>query len=218
MAKKDNPKKEKETKIDKQIKKYLPFVVWLLILLAIFFVLYYVFQGLGKIEYKGMTFTREKFGELLVYSYSYLVKNPEGRIIQNVLYLRHNPKENNVSIDCRIVYPEGERVMISINDSGLSECEDSMIAVATLTNFLVSNNLDVKGGTPDKEKAKENNMSYVSCDNYKGDPVIAIRAADETKITKEEPYCYHIDVANCEIQQAIEKFVVQSIIDAKENS
>lgn len=213
-------KKEKETKIDSHIKRYLPFMIMLLVLALVFVVLYFIFQGLGKVEYNGLTFTREKFGEVLVYSYVYLIKTSEGKIVQNTLYIRHDPRKNDIPIDGQIIYPEGLKVMISINSTGLTECEDSMIAVATLTNFLTANRLGVKGGTPDKAEAKAQNMSYVSCDNYEGNAVISIRAVDgnETKITREEPYCYRVDVANCEIQQAIEKFVVQSILDAKEAS
>jgi hypothetical protein len=210
-------KKDKETKVDKQIRKYIPFALMLVGLAVLFVVLYYLFQGLGTVEYKGLTFTREKIGEILVYTYNYYVKSPEGRIVQNTLYIRHDPRKNEVPIETQILYPAGRRVMISINATGLTECEDSMIAVATLTNFLAANNLPAKGGTPDEEEAKRTNATYVSCLNYPANPVISIRAADETKITRTN-LCYHIDVANCEIQQAIEKFVVYSIIDAKEDA
>jgi hypothetical protein len=93
-----------------------------------------------------------------------------------------------------------------------------MIAIATLTNFLVANSLEVQGGTPDKEEAKNNNLSYVSCDNYMNNPVIAIKSYNETKIVRDkDSYCYNLYVADCRIQQTVEKFIVQSIIDAKKN-
>lgn len=207
-------KREKGTKIDRQIKKYLPLIIGLAVLIVIFIALYLFLQGLGKIEYQGLSFTREKIGEVLVYTYNYYIKNPEGKIIQNTLYVRNDPRKNNVPVEGEIFYSEGKTVYISVNGSGLEKCEDRMIAVATLSLFLKSNNFKVRGGTPDREEAIENNLTYVSCKNYPNNPVIAIKSANETKITRND-FCYTIEVANCEIQQAAEKLIVQSIIDAK---
>ena len=206
----------KETKIDKQIKKSFPFLVVLAALVLVFIVSYFLFKGWGKIEYQGLTFTKENIGGILVYSYEYLIKSDE-KIIKNTLFLRHNPRENNVSVEGDIIYPEGRRVMVSINNTGLLECEDSVIAMPTLVNFFAANRLDLRVGTPDEGIAKEKNQTYITCKNYPNNPVIAIRAADKASIKRTGNYCYNIDVGNCEIQQAIEKFIVQSIIDAKES-
>ncbi len=218
MARKQKRAGEKEAKIDKQLKKYWPFVLGLVVLVVLFIGLYYVFQGLGTVKYQGLTFTKEKFGTIVVYSYNYLVKTPDGKIMQRILYLRNDPRYNNVSITGRIDYPAGKKVYISINGTGLTECEDSMISVASLSGFLANNNLVVKAGTPDRKEAERNNQSYVSCANYPDSDVISIKAANETKISKAGNYCYNIEVSDCRILAAVEKFIVQSIIDAKGNS
>ena len=64
MAKQARVKKEKETLIDKKLKGYLPFVIGLAVLALIFVVLYFAFQNLGKVTYEGLTFTKEKYGEV----------------------------------------------------------------------------------------------------------------------------------------------------------
>jgi len=43
---------------------------------------------------------------------------------------------------------------------------------------------------------------------------LLLRTGEETRINR-NGLCYYIDVADCEILPAIEKFIVQSIIDAK---
>ena len=212
-------KKEKETKIDKRLKKYLPFFAGLAVLALLFIVLYYAFQGFGKIEYQGLTFTKQKFGEILVYSYNYFVENSEGKIIQNTLYVRTDPRKNNIPVNGTIIYPKGKTVLISINDSGLTECENSMIAISTITNFIVANGIAVKGGVPDKNKSQEKNLTYITCEKYPNNMVIMIESSETTKIEKKDDgeFCYYIEVANCEIQEAVEKFAVQSIIDSKKD-
>lgn len=218
MAKKQKIAKDKETNLDKQIKKYWPVFAGLAILAVLFIVLYYAFQGLGKVEYKGLSFTKEKFGEVLVYSYNYLVKTPSGKIVQRTLYIRGDPRYNNVSITGEIVYPIGKRVYISINGTGLTECEDSMISVASLSNFLANNNFDVRAGTPDESEARMKNQTYVTCDKFPGNVVISLGVGKETKITKSGKYCHNVEVADCRILAAVEKFMIQSLIDAKGNA
>ena len=214
-------KKEKETKIDagikSAIKNNVPLMLAFAILAILFVVLYYLFQSFGKIEYQDMTFTRERLGEILVYRYSYFTQNSQGKFIENTLYVRNDPRTNNVPISGKIEYPFGRQVFISINSTGLNLCEDSGIALATLTLFLGSNEIKPRVGTPDKEEALARNQSHITCDKYVDNMVISIRESqgNETKIYREGNYCYRIDVASCEIQKAVEKFVVHSIIDAR---
>jgi hypothetical protein len=213
MARKTK-KAEKETHIDKGIKRYLPLIISLAVLAIIFLALYYFFQGMGKVEYKGLTFIKQKFGSILVYTYTYLVKSPDGKILQNTLYLRLDPSKNKVPVEGEIIYKEGVMTYISINATGLTKCNDSMISVANLVNFLSNNNIKVKGGTPDKQEAQNNNQTYVNCNNYPLNTVILLAAGDETKITKQDN-CYIVSANNCEILSAVEKFIVQSILDAR---
>lgn len=215
MAKKKIKQEEKETKIDKEIKKYLPLLAGLGILILIFIVFYFAFSGLGKVKYEGLTFVKERYGEIEVYHYSYLTKLDNGNIRAIDVIVRGNPAENSVPIDSKIVYPEGKSVYLSINNSGLNKCEDSIIAIAELSGFLANNEIPLKAGTPDREEARKNNSTYITCESYPNNLIISLREGSETKITRTGSRCYNMEVANCEIVPAMEKFIIRSIVDAK---
>ena len=119
-------------------------------------------------------------------------------------------------VDGEIIYTDKVTTYISINGTGLTKCNYSLVSIATLTNFLVNSNVNVKGGTPDKEEAEMNNQSYITCDKYPFGNVITIQSGNETRVTKTKENCYEIVAANCEILPAVEKFIVQSIIDARD--
>ena len=91
------------------------------------------------------------------------------------------------------------------------------MAIGSLAGFLASAGLDVKGASPDEQIANETNVRHVTCDNRPNNPVILIKEGDVTEINKAGLFgnCYVMQVSQCEILEAIEKFQVQSIIDAK---
>ena len=212
MAKK--LKAQKETKIDKELKRHIPFLAWLAILAVLFFIFYFAFQNLGKVKYEGLTFVKEKYGEVLVYHYNYLTKVSSGNYRSIDVFVRGNPAENMVPINKEIIYPKDKTVYLSVNQTGLRECEDSTIALASLSIFLTNNDIPLKTGTPDWNEAKEKNQTYIDCGHYPLSMTLLLRTGEETRINR-NGLCYYIDVADCEILPAIEKFIVQSIIDAK---
>jgi hypothetical protein len=218
MLEKKKIVKEKETKIDKNIKKYVPFAIWLGVLAVVFVVFYLLFQGLGKVGYEGLTFTREKYGEVIVYHYYYLTEIADGKIRKIDVLLRGNPAENKVPVEGNITYPEGRTVYLSINNSGLNECTYSMVALSSFSIFMANNDIALKAGTPDKDEAQKNNLTYATCGKYPGNMVISLKSGNESKIERTTGYCYNLEVTNCEILPVIEKFIVQSILDAKESA
>lgn len=221
MEKQTKIKKEKETNVDKQLKKsvkrYLPFVLWLAVLAVIFVVLYFAFQGLGKVKYEGLVFTKEKYGDIPIYHYSYLTEISADKLRTVEVLLRGNPAESKVPVSGEIVYPDGKTVYLGIN-STVHECNYSMVGIAPLKIFLENNGLNVKVGTVDRSEALKSNLTYVSCKNYPDNMVISIMPGDETKIDKSGELCHNIYISNCEVVPAAEKFIVQSILDAKANS
>ncbi len=212
-------KKEKEEKnIDREIKKYLPFLLGFGILVVIFIVFYFAFSGLGKVKYEGLTFVKEKYGDIQVYSYSYVTKLSSGNLREIYVLLRVNPAENSVPVEGTIVYPVGKKVYISINNTGLTECEDAIIAINEFDIFLKNNGIPLKAGTPDLAESKRNNSTFITCASYPSSMTLSLRAGEETKITRTNNYCYEMEIANCEILPAMEKFIIQSIVDAKKTS
>lgn len=207
-------KKDRETNLDKKLVKLAPLLIGLAALAVIFVALFYLFHGLGRIEYNGLTFNRERFGEVMFYHYSYLMPVNATKIKAIDVYIRGDPRENKVPVEGEIVYPADKVVYIGINNSGLVDCEDSMIAISELTQFILANGIEIKVGNADKADANRTNTSYIPCSHYPSNMVLILQSSSETKISR-DGHCYTIDVANCEMLPALEKFILQSIVDAK---
>ena len=114
-----------------------------------------------------------------------------------------------------IIFPKDKDVYLSINGTGLTQCKYSSTAINSLSTFLTNNLLTVKGATPDKTEAEKNNIRYASCESMPENPVIIIQAGNETKVEKKQDNCYIISISNCEALEAVERFEVQAILDAK---
>lgn len=192
-------------------------------IVAIFLISYSFFQGSKSFNYNGLEFTKEQFGDVLFYKYSYNTDGPtitgsaintEG--LQQVhLLLRTDPRENLVPVDGKIEYlPRGKFVYISINSTGLL-CEKSTIAIANLASFLSQNGFHPQPGVPDASEAEETNITHVTCENRPNNMVIRLQSGDESSIVRNDN-CYTITIADCDIITPTEKFIVQSVIDAKE--
>jgi hypothetical protein len=203
--------KKAENKKSRELEWVLGVMAGLIILVLLLSSFYH---SLNTVKYNGMTFQKVKVGELVFYYYNYMFKDMEGQQYRYNLYLRTNPKENNVSLSGEIILPGDADIYLSVNSTGLNLCEDGNLALGSLSNFLSSNLLSIKAAKPDFNEAKETNFTFANCKSKPGNVVILVQEGNETKITK-EGNCHIIDVANCEIMKAVEKFEVQSIADAK---
>ena len=223
-----NKKKEKkeeqktespEKKPDKQIYMVL---IAMAILIAVFFASYFIFKSFNTFTYEGLTFTKEKFGEILVFHHYYLF-NSQGELFQYNLYVRNDPRKNSVpitgkAVDEGIEFRQDNFVYISVNPENLTQCEYTLVGLSNLASFLSDNQLNVKGAAPIKELANETNVRYATCDTHPDDEVIIVQAGNETKIIQENDNCHIIQIANCEVLPAIEKFQIKSILDARKRS
>lgn len=196
---------------NKPVYKFLGFVVFLVLL---FFVSSYLIKMAYNFNYEGLSFTKEKFDDLMVYHHYYYFKDGYGELFQYNLYLRNDPRENNVSVNGKIVYPtQKDFIYISIGED-IEKCSDSSLAIAQLSSFITDNQMFLKTGLSNESKAKESSVPYVSCEKYPDDFVVSLMIGDRTKIVKKNK-CYEIEIANCDILKAVEKFEVQSLIDRK---
>ncbi len=224
QRKKDAEHKEEETIEKVSTKKLNRELLWVFGVMAgliiIFLISYSVFQSEKKFEYEGLKFTKEMFGEIPLYHYYYIgkVKTPTG-VEQNKkvdIFLRNDPRENNVSIEGEIIFPLGKDVFVGVGDEGVTECDYSIIGIASLSSFLSQNGITAKGGSTDLEVSKATELDYIACDKYPAHAVILINGGEETHIKKTADNCYEITVNNCETLPAIEKFIIQSVLDAKD--
>ena len=222
VGKKKVQEKEEESVVAKPIsatkmRRDLYWVIGaMIVLLVLFFVASYFFRNLDKFDYKGLAFTKIKYGEIPMYHYYYYFTDPTGQLIRYNLFLRNDPRKNNVSVSGDIQFVKNQTAYISVNITDLLKCQYGTVGIATLTSFLVNNQIDVKGGVPDEKIAKENNLTYVTCDNRPYHTVINLQSGDKTEITREGLSCHTITISGCDnIMKAIEKFELEAILDAK---
>jgi hypothetical protein len=187
------------------------------VLLLIILLIPWISRQFNTFKYEDLTFTKERFGEIPVYHYyySYEFKNQQ---YQYNLYLRLDPRENNVPVSGEIVYPKiGSTVLVSINSSAFSTCPATLRELASLADILSGNQYPVKGGVLDKNESIASNVTHITCANSPSCMVITLNSGDETKIIN-NGNCNQIIVHGCELLEAVEKFKVQSLIDAKKRS
>jgi len=215
-------KKTKKTKkaVKKRISKEDKQLYWvfgiMIGLIVIFLIAHSVFASLNHFEYEGLSFTKEKFDKLIVYHYYYYFDDPAGNMYKYNLFLRNDPRENDVPVfGGKISYPKEKFVYIGINSTGITECERNSVAIASLSNFLADNLFEIKGGLVDENEAENNSLDHVSCEKHPDRATIVVQSGEETRIDI-EGLCYTLTVSDCEILEAVEKFEVQSILDAKD--
>ncbi len=208
----DPQKQEKRT--ERQLLKIIGFIA---VLVVIFFVAKAYFDARNSIEYEGLTFLKERVSGIEAYKYSYFFVNPQTNDLVNyVLYIRNNPKENPVPlIGDPIVFQQGRFVYVSLDMASIEQCPQSVLAVGDLSRFISGNGITVRPGSLTEEEAEERDRRYVTCETTPDRVVIEIASGEETKITINDK-CHRITVADCNILPATEKYIVQSLLDARE--
>lgn len=214
-----------EKKLNKKIKvkperrlekELLGILIFLGVLVVVFLIASAYFRSLNSFEHDGLTFSKKKLGEIPLFHHSYYLKTKSGEVAKYNIYLRNDPRYNNVTLigaPSRLISP-GTVVYVSVNSDGLQQCRYSQLAVGTLSSFISDNQMKVIAGNLDFWQAGARRDIWATCENKPGNRVIEILNGNETKVTIDEN-CYKIEVSNCEILEAVEKLEVQSIIDSK---
>jgi len=177
-------------------------------------------HGSNSFTYQTLRFTKTNYGGFPVYLYNYNFEDPRTNPPKKYNFhflLREDPRENNVPVNGDIeLFSPGSTIYVGINET-LSQCKNASMDLASLSSFLTINLFDTKSGLSDLSQAKQNNLSHISCEKYPDNVVIMLQQANETRIDKTNN-CYTISIANCNTMDAIEKFEVQAIIDAKQKA
>ena len=205
-------KKSKERKIEKEI---LGVLVFLGVLIVVFLIASSYFRSLNSFEYEGISFSKKRVGEIDFFHHNYYLKVGQ-RLINYNLYLRNDPRYNNVTVEGTKadLLAAGSVAYVTVDSAGLQECRLGNLAIGTISSFLSDNQMEVIGGNLNFWDAGAKGDQWITCENRAGNRVIEIFRANETKVSIEGK-CYRLEVADCEILEAVEKLEVQAIIDAK---
>ena len=194
------------------------YIIWgIIVLIVVFFISFFFFRSLGTIEYEGLTFTKERVGEITVYHYYYIYADKAGELVQNNIYLRINPKKNDIPVEGdQITYLPRRFTYVSINTTALEQCSQSSVAISEISSFLANGGLQVRGAIMENRTDLGNATRYVTCETDPYSMVIQLNSGNESKITADS-LCYNIQFSDCDdVLPAAEKFIVESILDAKE--
>lgn len=211
--------KKKVSKQEKRLLRELLYILAFMVLLVILFVVVsFVFKSFNTFEYEGMTFTKERLGEIPIFHYYYYFNNKDERLVQYNLYLRNDPRDNNILFEGGEIFLEREKVVFLTieKDENLNNCPYGVLGIANLVSFLNDNDYLTESGNPDFHDAKTNEETWVTCETHALNPVIKIVKGEESKLSV-DGNCYEIAVATCEeFLPSTENFILQIIIDARE--
>lgn len=228
MAKKISKKKNAENILIRDSKSIVKFInynknkelVWTIAFMILLFVALFgtsaLFKSFNHFTYKGLSFTKEKFGTIPVFHhYYYFTDSATGRQYQYNLYVRIDPRENNVPVSGSILFRKNMVNYVTVNGAGLTNCSTTLRDLGSLAELFSANLLQMKPGSMNTTEALANNMTYITCETKPDNNVLQVFAGNETRIDI-EGNCYNIQIANCQTLEAIEKFKVETVVDALE--
>jgi hypothetical protein len=201
---------EKPSNVNKQIL----FVLLIMgILILSIFIGVWISNEAKKIDYIGITFQKEMFGKIPIYTAQINGFNkPNGEAVNFKLALRNDPSKSNVPVTNELVIIQNRPIYVSINTSSdLNKCPDTNLALVELGQFMGSVGIVPITGVNPNSSAKELNKEFIDCNSHPDSTKIIITTSNETKIEQNAPNCYTINIGNCEATQAIERFEIATI-------
>jgi len=211
--------KKRISKQEKMLTKELLYILGFMIALVLIFVaVSFFFKSFNTFEYEGMTFTKERLGEIPIFHYYYYFNNKNNVLVQYNLYLRNDTWKNNIVIEGDEIFLEKDKVVFLTveKNENLNNCPRGVLGIANLVSFLNDNGYVTDGGNPDFHEAKEKGETWINCETHALNPVIKIVKGEKSKL-KVDGNCYEISVESCEdFLPSTENFILQMIIDARE--
>ncbi|MFH1451696.1 MAG: hypothetical protein ABIF88_00810 [archaeon] len=195
------------------------FFLIVVVVFASFLIPYFYIESLKSFDYEQISWTIEDLKGLKIF-HGQFVSIQSNSLIFN-LYLRNDPRDNNVST-------VGDfkqfryRAYISVSediDVGCRGKEVSRVMV-DLSSFLRDGvgikEIDVGASTEDY--SNKSGMHFISCANTLDHSVIIVEKGNSSfvKQSEENPFCYTIQVSNCDDLLPVEKFFVEVVSANKE--
>ena len=215
----DSPQDNQD--IEAMQNKQLKWAVFLMasIILIIVIVPFVNTNFINKFDYHGLTFQKTQLGQIEFYSTKFPVVAATGKVTgEYAVNLRNDPREIE-DIEVRVGFDDIDfryyknedgsigyyPVYISL-DPLMEVCEDSSLALLTLSGFLKDSGLEVGSASMDKEYAAANDVLYKRCEEES--TVILVTQGNENKITEIGETCYEIRFKDCDILKVSERFVL----------
>ena len=216
-----NKKEESNKAVDVELEKkynqiYQKQGTWLLIILMVvigsLFLSFWISVESKKFDYIGLTFQKEYFGQIPIYTTHLQGYGPTGQAINTKINLRNDPRKSEIPVIGTVRYVKDQPVYLSLNmSSNIYEC--GPIALVSLGQFMSGTGFTIVTGISDEVDAKDYKKPYVTCENQKESTVLVLTKGDKSEIRQLEdnPNCYVLSVNNCEIVEVVERLEVASL-------
>ncbi len=188
----------KNPNFDNQTKFVLLFMA-ILILVILF--TYLAVKESRKFNYLGVTFYRN---DGRCPAGFYLGEFPLGDDNYLRFCFRQDPRNLNITIQNPIFLTD--KVALAMDSSYTEKCEDSIVSATTLSVFLSQLGASAYGATINKTEALALNRTYVNCSTTLNS-IVVFNDSDKNSIEKQEN-CYFINVKDCSIMNATERFMM----------
>lgn len=195
----------------KQEDKYGKQLKWILIFMGIALLAlvlgYFIVKSGSKFEYAGLSFEKMMYDKLVLYHAKISIKDSNGNLIANYnMYLKNDPRTlSNIPINGILRFTANS--VISIDES-IEGCSDNGVAGANLGSFFKDAGINITYAYTNKTVAKEKGAVYATCNDSAKQTVIIIQQTNSTEINQESNNCYVISFKDCEINKAVERFMV----------
>jgi len=204
--KQESKKDDKELSNEKESKTQW-FVIGLVAFVIVLFVVSWSISESKKFEYAGLTFTKEKFNDIDIYTVHLVGTNVNADPINFKFTLRNDPRENEIPFPNGSIPIHPDRpVYLALNMStDIERC--GALPLISLGQFVNGMGHELITGVTEAERAEEMDRLHTNCDNNSGSTVLLLTESNETAIVVNEgnSECYEIRVNNCELEEAIEK-------------
>lgn len=223
-AKKKKTEVEKEVKVSKKVKeKETSTLVWFFVVVVVVFASFlipYSWNESSKFfEVGNISFMVEDYEDLEIFHGRFVsMTNPN---LNFNIFLREDPRDNDVSVEGKLKdFKFGGVISFSPE---LDECRGDVSRVMLDLGSFLKTGIGVgviETGSTDEVVANETGRRFATCENVDDRTVVLVEIGEDRGIVKDEanPFCYTITVEDCEDSVVVEKFIVQSVLDFREEN
>ena len=135
------------------------------------------------------------------------------------IFLREDPRKNKVPVVGNISTFNFKNTGIITMTPEIDACRGELPRAMFDISAFVRQGIGIKklvAGSTDKDIANESQRVFARCDNLPNRTIIVFGVGEQSIVQDEEnPYCYYINIENCDDISPVEKFMVQSIKDSR---
>lgn len=195
-----------------QNKQLIVFFVVMLTVVGSFLMVYFYNYQQNNFSYAGIDFQKGKTGDVEYY-YGQVqmprINEEDNRLIFN-LYLRLNPKKNDVPINTED-FALSQKVVIAFEPESQGECLDKlMLAQGNLEQFFNAFPWveAVSGAYTDEEYAKEKGLAFANCNSSRSDRTIVMFNKTNSNSIEKQGNCYILNIKDCSYLESSERLIM----------